>query len=91
MSTRCNPVEDIDILRNTWSSFLYPTQNPPEERPYASKALINACKEHRYLATFSPRTKPTKGIYNQVRDKWNRLGLKEKPPDIRVFEEATDY
>src|SRR5438128_11487295 len=43
MSTRCNPAEDIDILRQTWSTWLDPTQNPPEERPYGSKALINAC------------------------------------------------
>ncbi len=90
MSTRCNPVEDIDILRNTWSTYLDPTQNPPEERPYGSKALINACKEHKYLATFSRRTKITKDIYNQVSDKWNRLGLKGKPPEIQVFEEPTD-
>jgi len=37
MATRCNPVEDIDILRQTWSTWLDPTQNPPEERPYGSK------------------------------------------------------
>src|SRR5439155_1247104 len=57
MSTRCNPAEDIDILRQTWSTWLDPTQNPPEERPYGSKALINACMEHRYLKQFSRRTR----------------------------------
>src|SRR2546422_2928567 len=29
-STRCNPIEDIDILRQTWSTWLDPAQNPPE-------------------------------------------------------------
>src|SRR3970040_20483 len=57
MASRCNPVEDIDILRQTWSTWLDPTQNPPEERPYGSKALINACMEHRHIKQFS---KPTK-------------------------------
>ena len=42
MATRCNPVDDIDILHQAWSTWLDPTQNPPEERPYGSKALINA-------------------------------------------------
>ena len=45
MASRCHPIEDIDILRNTWSTWLDPTQNPPENRPYGSKALINACKD----------------------------------------------
>ena len=53
MSTRCNPTEDIDVLRQTWSTWLDPTQNPPEERPYSSKALIIACMELRYLKQFS--------------------------------------
>ena len=50
MSSRSNPIDDLDILRNTWSTWLDPTQNPPEKRPYGSKALINACKEHRSSA-----------------------------------------
>ena len=34
MASRCHPIDDIDILRNTWSTWLDPTQNPPERRPY---------------------------------------------------------
>jgi 4-hydroxy-3-polyprenylbenzoate decarboxylase len=30
----------IDILRETWSTFLDPSLNPPEIRPWGSKALI---------------------------------------------------
>jgi 4-hydroxy-3-polyprenylbenzoate decarboxylase len=86
MSTRCNPVDDIDILRNTWSTYLDPSQNPPDERPYGSKALINACKEHRYLSTFSKRIMMTEGIYNQVKTKWHKLGLPGQPPEIQIFE-----
>jgi len=89
MSSRCNPIEDIDILRNTWSTWLDPTQNPPEERPYGSKALINACKEHRYLPVFSKRTALRKEIYDQVAGKWNKLGLPGEAPGVRAFEQES--
>ncbi len=89
MSSRCNPIEDIDILRNTWSTWLDPTQNPPEKRPYGSKALINACKEHRYLPVFSKRTALRKEIYDQVAGKWNKLGLPGEAPGVRAFEQES--
>jgi UbiD family decarboxylase len=89
MSSRCNPIEDIDILRNTWSTWLDPTQNPPEERPYGSKALINACKEHRYLPVFSKRTALRKEVYDQVAGKWNKLGLPGEAPGVRAFEQES--
>jgi UbiD family decarboxylase len=87
MASRCNPVDDIDILRNTWSTWLDPTQNPPEERPYGSKALINACKEHRYLPTFSKRTTLRKDTYDRIAARWKELGLPGQIPQVRAFEE----
>jgi 4-hydroxy-3-polyprenylbenzoate decarboxylase len=86
MASRCNPIDDIDILRNTWSTWLDPTQNPPEKRPYGSKALINACKEHRHLPVFSKRTTLRKPIYDQVAARWSELGLPGKIPTVRAFE-----
>jgi 4-hydroxy-3-polyprenylbenzoate decarboxylase len=88
LATRCNPVEDIDILRNTWSTWLDPTQNPPEERPYSSKALINACKEHRYLDVFSRRTKVRPEMYAQVSRRWAELGFAGSPPQLWALEDA---
>jgi 4-hydroxy-3-polyprenylbenzoate decarboxylase len=86
MASRCNPIDDIDILRNTWSTWLDPTQNPPEKRPYGSKALINACKEHRYLPTFSKRTTLRKEVYDKVADRWSSLGLPGQIPSVRAYE-----
>lgn len=86
MSTRCNPVDDIDILRNTWSTYLDPSQNPAENRPYGSKALINACKDHRYLKTFAKRTAIRKEMYDRIAAKWDGLGLPRTPPEIKYFE-----
>ncbi|MQA66993.1 MAG: UbiD family decarboxylase [Alphaproteobacteria bacterium] len=90
MSSRCNPTDDIDILRNTWSTGLDPTQNPPEVRPYGSKALINACKEHRYIPVFSKRTKLRKSIYDRVSSRWSELGLPGTIPNISTFESELD-
>lgn len=87
LSTRCNPVEDIDVLRQTWSTWLDPTQNPPEERPYGSKALVNACKEHRYLKEFAPRTRLARSVYERVRARWVELGLGGSPPELQLLEE----
>ncbi|MBI2494724.1 MAG: UbiD family decarboxylase [Candidatus Rokubacteria bacterium] len=86
MASRCNPIDDIDILRNTWSTWLDPTQNPPEKRPYGSKALINACKEHRHLPVFSKRTTLRKAVYDQVARRWKELGLPGQAPAVRAFE-----
>ncbi|MEK7878509.1 MAG: UbiD family decarboxylase, partial [candidate division NC10 bacterium] len=87
MATRCNPSKDIDILRQTWSTWLDPTRNPPEERPYGSKALINACMEHRYLKQFSKRTKLRRSVYEKVAANWGRLGLPGAPPRLWALEE----
>jgi 4-hydroxy-3-polyprenylbenzoate decarboxylase len=86
MTTRCSPADDIDILRNTWSTYLDPTKNPPEERPYGSKALINACKEHRHLDVFSKRSVLRKSMYESVKGKWDTLGLDFPPPVLTSFE-----
>jgi 4-hydroxy-3-polyprenylbenzoate decarboxylase len=66
---------------------LDPTQNPPEERPYSSKVLINACKEHRYLDVFARRTSITEDVYNRVSERWRSLGLDGEPPRMKVFED----
>jgi UbiD family decarboxylase len=85
MSARCSPVDDIDILRQTWSSWTDPSQNPPEERPWGSKALVNACREHRYLNTFSTRTFIRKDMYDKVSAEWGELGLGGRPPKLLAF------
>src|SRR4030042_6190908 len=86
MSTRCDPANDIDVLRNTWSTYLDPTKNPPEERPYGSKTLINACKEHKFLKVFSKSTRLTKQTYENVQKRWEKYGLPFEIPAIDAFE-----
>ena len=75
MATRSRPSQSIDILRETWSTFLDPSLNPPEIRPWGSKALINACMDYKYIKTFSPRTKLDKKMYDNVVSRWSELGF----------------
>ena len=86
MSTRFSPVDDIDILRNTWSTWLDPTKNPPEERPWGSKAIINACKEHKHLKVFSPRNRVRREVYDRLAARWKEFGLDGEPPQLHTFE-----
>ena len=87
MVTRSRPSQSIDILRETWSTYLDPSLNPPEIRPWGSKCLINACMEFRYIKEFSPRTKLSKPVYQRVGERWEQLGFKGEPPKVKVFEE----
>jgi UbiD family decarboxylase len=90
MSTRCNPVDDIDILRNTLSTWLDPTQNPANKRPYGSKALINACREHKYLHQFAKRTRMRKETYDKIAEKWNELGFDASPAELETYEDFVE-
>ena len=85
LSTRCNPVEDLDLLRNTWSTGLDPSQFPPEARPYGSKVLINACKPHRHMAQFPEATMLRKPVYERVAARWSELGFEGPPPKLTTF------
>ena len=87
MVTRSRPSESIDILRETWSTYLDPSLNPPEIRPWGSKCLINACMDYKYIKEFSPRTRLSKPVYEQVARKWNELGFDGDAPDIKIFED----
>lgn len=86
-STRCRVSEDIDILRNTWSTYLDPSKNPPETRPFGSKALIYACKDFANYEVFARRTGLTKEQYNNVCARWQELGLPGNPPALRYFDD----
>jgi len=90
LSTRFNPVDDIDIQRRTWSTGLDPSQPPPELRPYGSKALIDACKPHRFLKTFAPRTLIRKATHDRVAARWEELGLPGVPPSLSALDHLED-
>ena len=85
LSTRCNPVDDLDVLRNTWSTGLDPSQYPPEARPYGSKVLINACKPHRHREHFPQSTLLRRSTYERVAARWSELEFCGPAPKLTVF------
>jgi 4-hydroxy-3-polyprenylbenzoate decarboxylase len=85
LSTRCHPSEDIDILRNTWSTGLDPSRFPPEMRPYGSKVLINACKPHHYIKQFPQTTALRRSVHDRVVARWRELGFSGTPPKVSGF------
>lgn len=87
MGTRFNPEDDIDILTDTWSTYLDPSQNPPEERPYGSKALIDATMEYRYYDEFAERVAVSEDTYERVADRWNELGFEGDAPEMPAYAE----
>jgi 4-hydroxy-3-polyprenylbenzoate decarboxylase len=87
LSSRCNPSEDMDFQRNTWSTGLDPSQYPPEVRPYGSKVLINACKPHRFIKQFPRSTLLREETYKRVAARWSELGFDTPAPKLGAFHE----
>ncbi len=85
LSTRCNPADDLDVLRNTWSTGLDPSQYPPENRPYGSKVLINACKPHQAIKQFPAATLLRRSVYERTAMRWPELGFADPPPKLTSF------
>ncbi len=85
LSTRCNPADDLDVLRNTWSTGLDPSQYPPELRPYGSKVLVNACKPHKHIKQFPQATLLRQSVYERAAARWDELGFEGPPPKLTGF------
>ena len=79
MATRSRPAQSIDILRETWSTFLDPSLNPPEIRPWGSKALINACMDYKHIKTSRRAPSSTRPLMTG----WCRAGRSWASPASR--------
>ena len=90
MSTRANPVDAIDILRNTRGSPLDPAQYPVDQRLFSSKALINACIDYRTLKYHPQRTLLNKAVHDAIYARWSELGLRGAPPTIQDFDTSPE-
>src|ERR1700726_3599959 len=55
VTTRCEPAEGIDIIRDAWSSALDPRISPEDKAKGVtshSKAIINACRPFSWIDKF---------------------------------------
>ena len=72
MSTRCDPAEDIEILRKSWGSKVDPMLDDPTA-PYMSRAVIDACRPFEKLATFPQVAESTPAQMRETVAKWKEL------------------
>jgi 3-polyprenyl-4-hydroxybenzoate decarboxylase len=73
VTTRCEPSEQIDIIRDAWSSALDP--RIPAEKKLAgttshSKAIIDACRPFAWKDKFPPASALTEDEARQIEAKW---------------------
>ncbi len=76
VSTRCDPIDSIDIIRNTWSTPLDPRISPHsrEARDFTnSRAIIDACRPFAWRDKFPRVNMPTPEVAKKAWDKFSYL------------------
>ena len=73
VTTRCEPSEQIDIVRNAWSSALDP-RIPAEAKAAGitshSKAIIEACRPFGWKDQYPPTSALTQDEAREIENKW---------------------
>ncbi|MBI2318895.1 MAG: UbiD family decarboxylase, partial [Betaproteobacteria bacterium] len=73
MCTRCDPVSDIDYIRDMWSTPLDPVI-PPEAKAYTShRAVIDACRPYGRLKDFPKVARASPQVLARVKEKFADL------------------
>jgi len=76
VTTRCEPSEQIDIVRNAWSSALDP-RIPAEDKARGitshSKAIIEACRPFAWSESFPPTSALSHEEANAIAAKWREV------------------
>jgi UbiD family decarboxylase len=75
VTTRCEPAEGIDIIRNAWSSALDPRISPEDKAKGVtshSKAIINACRPFPWIDKFPTPSALTADEARAIEDKWKK-------------------
>jgi len=75
MSTRCDPVKDIDVIRDMWSSPLDPMipHDYPSKAYLANRAVIDACRPYERLKTYPPVARASAEVLDKVKTKFADL------------------
>ncbi|HZF20250.1 MAG TPA: UbiD family decarboxylase [Burkholderiales bacterium] len=68
MCTRCDPAEDIDIIRKMWSGPLDP--RIPRGTTWNSRAVIDACRPYEMLKDFPPVARATPELRARIEAKF---------------------
>ncbi len=71
MATRCDPAEDIDIVRGAWSGPLDPRKKLGDN--YNSRALVDACRPFEWIDEFPPVAEASPAEKQRTRKKFGHL------------------
>jgi 4-hydroxy-3-polyprenylbenzoate decarboxylase len=71
MSTRCDPVEDIDIIRRAWSGALDPMKRRGDN--LNSRGIIDACRPFELMKDFPPVAESSPELKARTLEKWSHL------------------
>jgi 3-polyprenyl-4-hydroxybenzoate decarboxylase len=93
ITTRCEPAEQIDIVRNAWSSALDP-RIPDEAKAQGvtshSKAIIEAVRPFPWKDRYPPTSALTQQEAQEIEAKWSsaisgkaKAAAKPKPPKAK--------
>ena len=72
MTTRCDPAEDLEILRRCWSGPLDPII-PKANKGFNSRAVIDACRPYEWLKEFPRSVEVPEDLAQKVREKWGKV------------------
>ena len=72
MTSRCEPEQDIDILRRCWSGPLDP-RIPREEAGFSSRAIIDATRPYEWRETFPKVSGASRELKEKVARDWREF------------------
>jgi UbiD family decarboxylase len=76
VATRCEPSEQLDIVRNAWSSALDPRISPQDKArgiTSHSKMIIEACRPFSWIDKFPPASALSPEEARAIEDKWGEV------------------
>jgi 3-polyprenyl-4-hydroxybenzoate decarboxylase len=79
MCTRCDPAEDIDVLRKAWGSRADPLLDEGAP-PYNSRAIIDACRPFERIKHFPRVAEASPELLRQIESKWSGLFAQRPAP-----------
>ena len=71
--TRCDPKDDVDILKHCWSTTLDPMAYPPERRNMNSRMIIDACVPWNRMQEWPDTVTNTPPLEAKVREKFGHM------------------
>ncbi len=71
--TRCDPRDDVDILKGCWSTTLDPMAYPPDRRNLNSRMVIDACKPWNRMADWPATVTNSPPLERHLREKFGSV------------------